>query len=112
MVRKGGIVLKIYGSKLCPDCVAFKKALDANGAGYEFVDITESMQKLKEFLKKRDTDPVFADARENGYVGIPALADESGSITLDWEKYLSDNGMDADGGIQTGAACRIDGTGC
>ncbi len=105
-------MLKIYGSKLCPDCVACKNTLDGNGVSYEFVDITDSMKNLKEFLKQRDTDPVFADARDNGYVGIPALIGEDGNITLDWEKYLQANGMKAEAQIRTGAACRIDGTGC
>lgn len=105
-------MLKIYGSKLCPDCVACKNALDANGMSYDFVDITDSMKNLKEFLKQRDTNPVFEDARANGYVGIPALVPENDNITLDWEKYLEDNGLKAGSEIRTGAACRLDGTGC
>ena len=105
-------MLKIYGSKICPDCVACKSALDANGAGYEFVDITDSMRNLKEFLKKRDTDPVFDEAREKGYVGIPALLGEDGNITLDWKNYLKENGMEVEPQTREGAACRIDGTGC
>ncbi len=105
-------MLKIYGSKLCPDCVACKNCLDANGVSYEFTDITSSMKMLKEFLKERDKNPVFEDARENGYVGIPALVADDGKITLDWKQYLKDNGISAEPEIQQGAACRIDGTGC
>ena len=105
-------MLKIYGSKICPDCVACKAALDANSAAYEFVDITDSMRNLKEFLKHRDNDSVFAEARVKGYVGIPALVGEDGKITLDWESYLKENGMKVEPKAQEGAACRIDGTGC
>lgn len=105
-------MLKIYGSRLCPDCIACKNALDANSVSYEFVDITDSMKNLKEFLKLRDTDPVFADAKENAYVGIPALVGKDGSITIDWEHYLKENGLEAEPQPQTGAACRIDGKGC
>ena len=105
-------MLTIYGSKICPDCVACKASLDANGVAYDFIDITDSMQNLKKFLKLRDTEDVFTDAKNNGYVGIPALVPEEGGITLDWEKYLSDMGLETAPKIEYGAACRLDGTGC
>ena len=105
-------MLKIYGSELCPDCVACKAAFDANGISYDFVNITGSMRNLKEFLKHRDSDPVFDDAREHGYVGIPALMSEDGSITLDWEALLAAKGIPAVPAEPAGKACRIDGTGC
>jgi len=105
-------MLKLYGSPLCPDCTACKAAFDANGIIFEFVDVTGSMRNLKEFLKYRDTDKVFEEARQNGYVGIPALIMENGSITLDWESYLKENGFSADAAIPVGKACRIDGSGC
>ena len=105
-------MLKVYGSPLCPDCTACKAAFDANGIVYDFVDVTGSMHNLKEFLKCRDTNEVFTDARQNGYVGIPALIREDGSITLEWEAYLKENGLSADAAIPVGKACRIDGSGC
>lgn len=105
-------MLKIYGSDLCPDCVSCKAAFDANNVTYEFVNITESMRNLKEFLKLRDNDSVFDDPRQNGYVGIPALLFEDGSISLDWESYLTDNGFTINTSEKKGAACRIDGSGC
>ncbi len=43
-------MVKIYGSDLCPDCVACKTAFDADGISYEFVNITAGMKNLKEFL--------------------------------------------------------------
>ena len=112
MFGKESEMLKIYGSRLCPDCVACKNSLDANAVNYEFIDITEGMKNLKAFLKLRDTDPVFTDARGNGYVGSPALVNEDGKITLDWEKYLSENGFAGEPGTGAGAACSIDGKGC
>ena len=105
-------MLKVYGSDLCPDCVACKAAFDAGGVAYDFVNVTESMRNLKEFLKIRDTDRVFDDARAKGFVGIPALLKEDGSITLDWEMYLKENNINNSKNLKTGSACRIDGTGC
>ena len=105
-------MLKIFGSDLCPDCVACKSALDANALTYDFVNITASMRNLKEFLKLRDTNSVFDDARAGGYVGIPALVREDGSVTTDWEGYLKENGYSLPEAEKTGAACRLDGSGC
>ena len=61
-------MLKVYGSDLCPDCVACKAAFDAENISYDFVNITSNMRNLKEFLKLRDSDPAFDSARQNGYV--------------------------------------------
>ncbi len=85
-------MLKIYWSELCPDCIACKANLDANGIEYELLEINKSIPVLKEFLKHRDTDPAFAHCKENGSIGIPALLHEDGSISLDWENYLSEIG--------------------
>ena len=105
-------MLKVYGSPLCPDCTACKAAFDVNGIEYDFVDITGSMRNLKEFLKHRDKDNVFDDARKNGYIGIPALLREDSSVSLDWEAYLKEKGGSAGSAVPSGQACRIDGSGC
>ena len=104
-------MLKVYGSDLCPDCIACKAALDAVGAEYKFINITESMRNLKTFLRLRDTDPVFIDPRTNGYVGIPALEEGDGSLTIDWESYCASHGIDPHP-VSQKASCRIDGSGC
>ena len=41
---------KVYGSMLCPDCVEAKEYFEKVNYKYEFVNITESMKNLKEFL--------------------------------------------------------------
>ena len=105
-------MLKVYGSDLCPDCVACKAAFDAEKISYDFVNITSNMRNLKEFLKLRDSDPAFDSARQNGYVGIPALLKTDGSITLDWESCLKERDSSKTSSVQTGSACRIDGSGC
>ena len=82
-------MLKIYGSMLCPDCVACCKALDAAGIGYTFFDFADDLRNLKEFLKLRDTWDAFEDARLQGYIGIPCIVDEEGKVSLDWLCYVS-----------------------
>ena len=86
-------MLTVYGSPLCPDCRAFKTALDAGETAYTYVDITASMKNLKAFLKLRDSLPVFAPCKAAGSVGIPAIAADDGEVTLDWEAFLAEKGL-------------------
>lgn len=81
-------MLKIYGSMLCPDCVDCRRDLDNAAVAYEFLDFSESLANLKEFLKLRDASPLFDESRREGAIGIPCLQKEDGSITLDWEEFV------------------------
>ena len=81
-------MLKIYGSMMCPDCVACREDLDRAGVAYEFLDFSDSLLNLKEFLKLRQL-PEFDQVKENGSIGIPCILREDGSVTLDWREYVS-----------------------
>ncbi len=105
-------MFKIYGSPMCPDCVACKENFDRYGVAYEFIDINASLRSLKEFLKHRDTNPVFDHCKEINDIGLPALMREDGSIFLDWEGYLREQGKDVIYPQASGEACSIDGKGC
>lgn len=84
-------MLKIYGSEMCPDCVACKKNFDFYHIEYEFIDINKTLKNLKNFLKLRDTLPVFDHCKEIGDIGLPALVKEDGTVFLSWEKFLEEN---------------------
>lgn len=81
-------MLKIYGSMLCPDCVQCREELDKAGVSYEYLDFSDSLKNLKEFLAIRDSNPQFASVREAGSIGIPCLVDDDGKISLSWEEYM------------------------
>ncbi|MBS6952886.1 MAG: glutaredoxin [Enterocloster asparagiformis] len=81
--------MKFYGSHLCPDCEAAQAVLDEKKITYEYVDITGSMANLKEFLRLRDSLPLYQDARDEGFVGIPSFVKDDGSITRDVEEAMS-----------------------
>lgn len=69
--------LLVYGSDKCPDCPPALKILDSKNIEYKFINITDSMMNLKEFLKIRDNAEEFTDVRENGSVGIPCFVKDS-----------------------------------
>lgn len=81
-------MLKVYGSMLCPDCVQCRKDLDQAGVDYEYLDFSDNLRNLKEFLSLRDTSPVFSPVKEHGKIGIPCLLTEEGEISLSWEAYM------------------------
>lgn len=80
-------MLKIYGSMLCPDCVKCREDLDRAGVEYAYLDFSEDLKNLKEFLKLRE-EPLFDGIRREGKIGIPCIQREDGTITLDWEEFM------------------------
>jgi glutaredoxin-related protein len=82
-------MLTIYGSMMCPDCVACRKELDEAGVEYTYLDFAEDLRNLKAFLALRDTDPVFAQVRAEGKIGIPCILQVDGTVSLDWTMYVS-----------------------
>ena len=105
-------MLKVFGSELCPDCIECKYNLDRNNMEFENKDITKNLKYMKEFLRLRDKDTTFDDARDNGYIGIPALLTDDGKLTLDWESFFTEQGIEVVHPGNEGAACGIDGKGC
>ena len=104
-------MLTIYGSPLCPDCRECKENFDAHGIEYTMLDINESLRNLKAFLALRDSLPVFDPVKAAGGIGIPALVQEDGIVSLDWEGYLEAQGLPVVY-KESGPACSLDGKGC
>ncbi len=69
--------LTVYGSDKCPNCPPALKILDSKEIDYEYINITDSMKNLKEFLKIRDSREEFNPVKENGSVGIPCFIKDS-----------------------------------
>ena len=80
-------MLKIYGSMLCPDCVQCREDLDGAGVLYEYLDFSENLKNLKDFLILREG-PLFNEIRMDGKIGIPFILRQDGSVTLSWEEFL------------------------
>ena len=84
-------MLKVFGSPHCPDCVACKAILEKNHVPFEYIDITGSIR---------------------GYIGIPTLVLEDGSIRFDYEEWLKEEKISKTDVVKSGQSCSIDGTGC
>lgn len=81
-------MLKIYGSMQCPDCSRCREELDRAEVAYEYLDFGTSLKALKEFLAIRDKNPIFAQVKEMGSIGIPCILREDGTVTLNWTEFL------------------------
>lgn len=88
LARRKNLMLKIYGSSLCPDCIVCKKSLDNEKVEYEFHDITSDLKELKAFLVLRDTNPKFDKAKQKGLIGIPILQTDDGALTFKWQDFV------------------------
>ena len=75
----------IYGTMQCPDCVQCCKDLDAAGVSYTFLEFSDNLKNLKDFLKIRDSAPIFISVKQEGKIGIPCIVRDDGSVTLDWK---------------------------
>ena len=104
-------MLKIYGSEMCPDCIACKYNFDKYNIEYEFLDINLSLRTLKQFLKLRDTLPVFDRLKAIGDIGLPAIVKEDGEVFTDWETYLKKLGHEVID-LPSQSSCSIDHKGC
>ena len=74
----------VYGSMLCPDCVRCLRELDRRGMEYEYRDFAENLLWLREFLKLRDSEILFAEVKAAGKIGIPCIVYGDGTVSLTW----------------------------
>lgn len=99
-------MIKIYGMESCPDCKYVEEQVKGNGK-HEVIDIGRNVRDLKAFLRLRDNNPVFDEAKKAGAAGIPCFVLEDGTVTLVPEEAgLRSRPIDE------GASCSLDGSGC
>ncbi|MBQ3384249.1 MAG: glutaredoxin [Erysipelotrichaceae bacterium] len=100
-------MIKVYGSNMCHDCRELKQNFDAYEIRYQFIDINDNLRNLSRFLRLRDTREVFAQCREIGDIGVPAMVLDNGEVTLKWREWLQKQGYQLIG--ECGIACDIPG---
>ena len=50
---------------------------------YEEIEVQSTLPNLKRFLRLRDNEAVFDEAKAKGYAGLPALLLADGRVILD-----------------------------
>ena len=67
-------MVTFYGSHICGGCREAKELFAQKGfSDFTFVEITETTDNLRAFLKLRDHREELKQAREDGMIGIPLL---------------------------------------
>ena len=66
----------------------FSKELEAAGVAFVYMNISDSLLALKQFLKLRESKPEFDPIRARGQIGIPCILREDGTISFEWDEYL------------------------
>lgn len=79
----------LFFAHLCPDTEPFVAELARLNVDYESVNILESMANYKRFLFLRDHHPAFDHAKQNRYIGIPALLLADERVVLDKDELSS-----------------------
>lgn len=76
---------KLYYSTHCPESVEAREILMDEDINMDFINITDSMPNLKEFLNIRDKYSFFDKVREDNRVGVPTLVFGENEIFLNLE---------------------------
>ena len=87
------MAIKVYGSNTCPGTLRYLQVLTQNGVMPVFVNVTGSIALLKEFVKLRDTHPIFEELRGTDRVGFPVIQLEDGTYTRDVNSVLDSLGI-------------------
>ena len=73
----------LFYSAECPDTPPFVAELKALNVDYEEIEVQSTLPNLKRFLRLRDNEAVFDEAKAKGYAGLPALLLADGRVILD-----------------------------
>ncbi|MBR0153634.1 MAG: hypothetical protein IJM26_07600 [Lachnospiraceae bacterium] len=85
--------IKVYGSNVCPATMRFISVLTEHGIMPQFINVTGSINLLKEFVTFRDTSPLYDNVRGSGAVGFPLIQLEDGTYTRDVNGVLESLGI-------------------
>lgn len=63
----------LFYAQQCPDTAPFVAELKRLNIEYEAVEVLSNLANFKRFLRLRDTQAIFDQAKQQGYAGLPAL---------------------------------------
>lgn len=74
--------LKVIGSHLCPDTLYALHKLTEAGIELDFINLSSSLDALKEYLNVRENSDLYDAVRVKNGVGIPCFVMKNGAISL------------------------------
>ena len=81
-----------WGLSTFPGTMRFLSILTENGVMPQFINVTGSINLLKDFIYLRDTHPAFDAFRGTGRIGFPLVQLEDGTHTTDLDGVLDSFG--------------------
>ena len=66
-------MIKLYSTPTCPYCVTLKKFLEEKKVDFEYIDVSQNEQALKEMIDK------------SGQIGVP-VSDINGEIVVGFDR--------------------------
>ena len=77
----------VFGSRFWPDCNPAREYLSEKNIEYSYLDISEGMSNLKEFLTYRDNYDEFKEIKDKGKIGLPCFVINKGErIVFDYRE--------------------------
>ena len=83
--------VRVYESEICSGCRDYLDFSRMHGINWDFIDITENVTNLREFLSLRDECSVFDQIKKEGRIGIPAFVCGD-TVTLNLMEALTYDG--------------------
>ncbi len=80
--------MKLLGTPLCIMCDKAVERLAEEAVDYQYCNITDSIENLKEFMLFRDVREEFNHAKNTGHIGIPCFLFEDDTILFDVEEAI------------------------
>lgn len=69
-----------------------REELDRHNIEYKYLSFSDSIMNFRKFLKYRDEEPMFAEVKAAGRVGLPLFQLEDGTLTFDVEEVIEKAG--------------------
>ncbi|MBE6117755.1 MAG: hypothetical protein IIY52_05710 [Solobacterium sp.] len=88
--------ITVYGSNVCPGTLRFLSILTEHHYMPVFINVTGSINLLKEFILLRDTEACFEGMHGSGSIGFPLIKMPDGTFTRDYKAVLEFLGIDED----------------
>jgi glutaredoxin-related protein len=82
--------MKIYATPICSGCRKLTSVLESRGiTEFTYINVTENVPNMRDYLKIRDSEPIFSEIRKAGRIGTPFFVRDDGYVTLDIDEAFS-----------------------